>query len=117
VPDQEVDPGAAIGDQPVQRLGAGAQRRASGKNLFLEIPLAVVQQRVEDPRPGAEPAEHRSLAQARALGQPVHGQLVRALLGDDLARGRQQELPVARGVGALGAGRSPGHGLVHRVPP
>jgi hypothetical protein len=41
----------------------------------------VIQQRMEDPRPAAEPAEHRALAHAGSLGQPVHGELVRSLLG------------------------------------
>ena len=58
-------------------------------------------------------AKHRSLAQARLLGQRVHGQRVQALLGEHLAGGGEQVPPVARGVGALGARRSPGHGLVH----
>jgi len=112
--DQEADPGRAVGDQAVQRRGARAQRRRPGKHLLLEGPLVVVKQRLEDARPGAEPAEHRPLAQARPFGQPVHGQLVRALLGEHLARRRQQMQPVARGVGTLGGRRSPGHhGLVH----
>src|SRR4029077_20128442 len=50
----------------------------------------VVQQRLEDPRPAAEPAEHGALAQAGALGQPVHGQLVRSRPGDGLRRARRR---------------------------
>ena len=42
VPDQEAGPGAAVGDQAVQRRGAGAKRRGSDENLFLEVPLVVV---------------------------------------------------------------------------
>ena len=117
VPDQEIDPGAAVGDQAVQGRGAGTERRGPGENLLLEVPLVVVEQRLEDPRPGAEPAEHCSLAQARAFGQPVHGQLARSLPGDYLARRDQQKPPVAGGVGALGGRRSPGHGLAHRSHP
>jgi hypothetical protein len=42
VPDQEVDPGAAVGDQAVQRRGARAERRGPGEDLLLELPLVVV---------------------------------------------------------------------------
>jgi hypothetical protein len=49
----------------------------------LEGPLVV--QRLEDPRPGAEPAGHGALAQSRPSRQPVHGQPVRALFGEHLA--------------------------------
>jgi hypothetical protein len=115
--DQEVDPRPAVGDQAVQRRGARAKWRGSGEHLLLEGALVVIQQRSEDPRPGAEPAEHRSLAQACAFSQPVHGQLGGPLPGDYLARRDQQKPPVAGGVGALGAWRSPGHGLVHRSHP
>ena len=63
---------------------------------------------------------------AERLGQPVHGQLVRAVGGQHLAGGGQQEPPVARGVGAFGGFGSPGHlfpghlfprhrGLVHGI--
>src|SRR5215469_6215603 len=117
VPDQEVDPGPAVGDQPVQRGSPGAQRRGPGQHLLLELPLVVVQQRLEDPSPGAEPAEHRSLAQASAVGQAVHGQRGRPMAGDNLARRGQQKPPVARGVGAFGLRRSPGHRLAHGFHP
>ncbi len=42
VPDQEVDPGAAVGDQAVQGRGAGAQWRRAGEHLLLEGALVVV---------------------------------------------------------------------------
>jgi hypothetical protein len=113
VPDQEVDPGAAVGDQAVPRRSAGTERRRSGQHLLLEVPLVVVKQRLEDPGPGAEPAEHRALAQARAFGQPVHGQLARSVRRDQLTRRDQQVPPVAGRVGALGGRRSPGDGLAH----
>ena len=41
VPDQEVGPGPAVGDQAVQRRGARAERREPGENLPLEVPLVV----------------------------------------------------------------------------
>jgi hypothetical protein len=53
VPDQEADPGTAVGNQAVQRHGARAQRRRPGKHLLLEGPLVVVQpHRRESDRPG-----------------------------------------------------------------
>src|SRR5437588_3375801 len=85
VPDQESDPGLAVGDQAVQRCRARAQRRRAGKYLLLERPLVVVQQGLEDPCSGTEPAEHRPLAEVRLFGQRIHGELVRALLGEHLA--------------------------------
>jgi hypothetical protein len=121
VRDQEADPGPAVGDEAVHRGRAGAQRRRSGEHELLEGPFGIIQERPEDARPGPEPAEHRPLAQPGPLGQPVHGQLVRAVLGQHLAGGGQQEPPVARGVGAFGgfgsAGRHwPGqHGLIHGI--
>lgn len=72
----------------VSPVGAGAvdQEVPSqvSENLLQEVPL-VVWQDGEDPRPGAEPAEHRCLAQACAFGQPVNGQAARPL-PDDLSR-------------------------------
>jgi hypothetical protein len=111
--DEEVDPGPAVGDQPVGRRGAWAERWRPGEHQLLKPPLVVVEQRGEDARPGAEPAEHRPLAEAGPLGERVHGQLVGAVLGEHLARRDQQVPPVARGVGALGARHPQGHGLAH----
>jgi hypothetical protein len=124
--DQETDPGPAVGDQAVQRGRARAQRGRAGKDELLERPFGIIEERPEDAGPGPEPAEHRPLAQPGPLGQPVHGQLVRAVRGQHLAGGGQQEPPVARGVGAFGgfapAGQHwPGHlfrghqGLVHGI--
>src|SRR5260370_757613 len=117
-----------IGDYGVPKwpLWAGAGAAGAGRagdtrwerrghDLLVEGPLVVVKERLEDPRAGAEPAEHRALAQARPFGQPVHGQFVRALLGEHLTGRGQQVQPVAGGVGALAARRSQRQdGLVHR---
>jgi hypothetical protein len=74
----------------------------------LEGPLVVVQERGEDPGAGAEPAEHCSLAQARAFGQRVHGQLARALPGEHLAGGsltiRGRARPLSFGAKVSSAG-------------
>ena len=44
------------------------------------------------------------LQEMKAIGgQPVHGDLVRSLFGEHLARRREQDLPVPRRVGTLGA--------------
>jgi hypothetical protein len=93
----KADPGAAVGDQAVQRRSTRVQRRRSGQHLLLE-----------DPRAGAKPAQHRPLAKLRPFGQPVHGQLARAVGGEHLARRGQQVRPVAYRVGAPGdkTGRS-----------
>ena len=106
-PDQEDRPGAAVGDQSLPGSGAGAQRRRSGQHPLLELPFVVVKQRLEDTRPGAEPAEDGALAQSRPFRQPVHRQPGGALLREHLAGGGQQAHPVARGIGALGERRSP----------
>jgi hypothetical protein len=54
VHDEEADPGAAVGDQPVQRRRARAQRRLPGQDLLLEGALVVLQQCLEDrPHPPA----------------------------------------------------------------
>jgi hypothetical protein len=72
----------------------------------------VVQQ---DPRTGTELAEHRPLAQARPLGQTIHGQLVRTLPGEHFTCHGQQMLPVSHGVGAIGTRRCHRqHGPAHR---
>jgi hypothetical protein len=42
VPDKEIDPGAAVGNQAVQRRGAGTKRRRSGENLLLKVLLVVI---------------------------------------------------------------------------
>src|SRR6185369_16466241 len=100
-------------DETVKRRRAGPERRRAGQHGLLEVPFLIVQQSLEDPGPGAEPAEHRALAQAGALGQAVHGQLAGALLGQDLAGGGQQVPPVTRGVGPFGGRPPPGDGLAH----
>jgi hypothetical protein len=64
----------------VRRGGARARRRRSCHHLFLEGQFVVLRLRREDPRAGAEPAGHRPFAGPGPLGQPVHGQSVRAVL-------------------------------------
>jgi hypothetical protein len=124
--DQEADPGLAVGDEAVQRGRARTKWWRAAEDELLEGPFGIIQERLEDARPGPEPAEHRPLAQPGPLGQPVHGQLVRPVLRQHLAGGGQQEPPVARGVGARGgvgaAGRHwpghlfPGHqGVIHGI--
>ena len=104
VPDQEVDPGAAIGDQAVQRRGARAKRRGPARTCSWKSRSSSSSSAWKIPARVPNRAEHRSLAQACAFGQPVHGQLAGPLPGDHLARRDQQKPPVAGGVGALYVG-------------
>jgi hypothetical protein len=115
VADHEPGPGPAVGDQPVQRVRAGAERRRPGQHLLLEGLLVVVEQRLEDAGPGAEPAEHGALAQLRPLRQAVHGQPVGPLLGQHPAGRGQQVQPVAGGVGPLRVRRSEHDRLIHQI--
>jgi hypothetical protein len=104
--DQKAGAGAAVGDQVIQRGGAGAQGRRAGEHLLLEGALVVVKQGLEDAGPGAEVAEDSALAQARLFRQRVHGEAVLALLGEHPAGRVQEVAPVADRVGAPGGRRS-----------
>jgi hypothetical protein len=83
VPDQEVDPGAAVGDQAVQRRGARAERRRPGQHLLLEGPLVIIQQRPEDPRPAY--GQHSSVGKILEIHQELPGRirivLIRQVVG------------------------------------
>ena len=63
------------------------------------------------PGTAAEPPEHRPFADAGALRQPVHRERVGAGFLDDFPGGTEQQLPVPRGVAALGLCRGPGGAL------
>ncbi len=63
--------------------------------------LGAVEQGPHQALAALEAPEHRALADAGALGDGVHGDAVDAAVVDELGRGAQQRLAVARGVGPL----------------
>jgi hypothetical protein len=113
--EQESGARAAVGDQPGDHGGAGAQWRRPVEHPLLELAVGVVEQRGEDARPAAETPEDGSLAQLGPLGQCVHGEPPHAAFGDHLAGDLQQVFAVAGGVGTLGGRRPDGQqgGGVH----
>ena len=97
----EAQPFAAERQQPFQWRRVGPERRGSEQEGLLAGPLVLVEQHHHQPGPAAEPAEHRALADACGRGDIVHRDRVGAALGDEPARGIEQQRPVARGVAAL----------------
>ena len=97
----EAQPFAPEGQQSLQRRRVRPERRGSEQEGLLAGPLVLVEQHHHQPGPAAEPAEHRALADARGRGDVVHRDRVRAALGDQPARGVEQQRPVARGVAPL----------------
>ncbi len=80
---------------------SGSEGRGPEQEGFLAGPLVLVEQHHHQPGPAAEPAEHRALADTRCRCDVVHRDRVRTVLGDQPARGVEQQCPVARGVAPL----------------
>ena len=79
----------------------------------------VVEQREREARAVAEAAVERARPDARGAGDVVHRDALDAALGDELGRGGQDALAVARGVRALGgacAGSASGSGSSSTTP-
>lgn len=78
------------------------------EHLFLEGAVFGVEQGAEDSGAGAEAPEDSALAQAGAFGEGVHRDAAGSPVGQHLPDGRQEQLAVAHGIGAFGAGRPRG---------
>ena len=99
--EHQVQPGPAEGQQPLHRRRTRAEWRRSAHHRRLPVGLGVVEQRAHQPLAGVEPPEHGALADAGPRGDRVHRHRVEAELLDELGRGAQERLAVARGVAAL----------------
>ena len=97
----ETQPVAPEGEQAIQRRRIRAQRRRTEQERFLAGPLVLVEQHHHQSGPAAEPPKHRALADAGGGGDVVHADRIGPALGDEPARGVQQQQPVAGRVAAL----------------
>ena len=97
----EAKPFAAEGHEPFQWWRLGSKGRGPEQERLLAGPLVLVEQHHHQPGPAAEPPEHRALPDACGCSDVVHRDRLGAALGDEPARGIEQQRPVARGVTAL----------------
>ena len=97
----ELQPVPPVGQQPLQRRGARAQRRRTEQEGLLFGLLVLVEQHHHQAGAAAEPTEQRALADPGGGGDVVHGDRVGAALGDQSARRVQQQHAVAGGVAPL----------------
>ena len=86
----ELQPVPAVCEQSFQRRRARPQRWRSEEERLLLGFLVLVEQHDHQPRPAAEPAEQRALADARGRGDVVGGDRLGAALGDQATRGLEQ---------------------------
>jgi hypothetical protein len=100
---QELEVGAAEGQQPLARRGARADRRRAADERVLELRLVLGEDRAGEPRAVPEAAEQRSLAHAGLGGHGVHGDRRRAVGREQPGRGGQHAAAVLGRVGALRA--------------
>ena len=86
----ELQPVAAVGEQPLQRRRTRSERRRPEEEGLLLGLLVFVEQHDHQARPAAEPAEQCAFADARGGGDVVGGDRVGAAFGDQAARGLEQ---------------------------
>ena len=88
--------------QALARRRAGPERRRAADHALLQPGLVLVEHRAREARAIAEAAEHRALAHARLGGDGLHRHARRSVALEQ-PRGRiEDQLAVARSVGALG---------------
>ena len=97
----EADPLPAERHQSIHRWRVGAQRRRTEQECLLAGPFVLVEQHHHQAGPAAEPAEQRAFADAGGRGDVVHGDGVRAALGNQASDSLEQEGAVARRVTTL----------------
>lgn len=89
------------------RSSAGCPRAQWGRaveHLFLEGAVVGVEQGTEDAGDGFRSAERQCPCPGRMFGEGVHRDAAGAPVGQHLPDGREEQLAVAHGVGAFGAG-------------
>ena len=70
--DRHVEPGAAVGGEPLERRRSGPQRRWSGQKALLQFGFRVVEQGDHQAGMAAESPEHGAFADAGLVGDGLH---------------------------------------------
>ena len=97
----KAQPVAPERQQAIHRRRIRTQRRRTEEERLLAGPLVLVEQHHHQAGPAAEPTKNRALADAGGGGDVVHADRIGAALGDEPARGVQQQRTVAGRVAAL----------------
>ena len=98
------DPLGSEGDEPLKRRSARSQRRRTEEETALEGRLGVVEQCQHQACAAAEAAEDRTLANARVLRKPIHGERRRTPLLNQFPGSKQEPLTVPGSITALRGG-------------